>query len=60
MFGLISQVKPTFVEEALSDDGWIVAMQEELNQFQRNDVWDLVAKPPQKNIWNKMGVQNQV
>jgi len=25
-------------------------MQEELNQFQRNDVWDLVPKPPQKNI----------
>jgi hypothetical protein len=28
----------TSVDEALSDDGWIVAMQEELNQFQRNDV----------------------
>jgi len=25
-------------------------MQEELNQFQRNDVWDLVPKPLQKNI----------
>jgi len=25
-------------------------MQEELNQFQRNDVWDLVPKPSQKNI----------
>ena len=25
-------------------------MQEELNQFQRNDVWDLVPKPQQKNI----------
>ena len=25
-------------------------MQEELNQFQRNDVWDLIPKPPQKNI----------
>jgi hypothetical protein len=41
-------IEPTSVDKALSDDGWIVAMQEELNQFQRNDVWDLVAKLPQK------------
>jgi len=27
-----------------------VAMQKELNQFQRNDIRDLVVKPPQKNI----------
>jgi hypothetical protein len=38
-------IGPTTVDEALSDDGWILAMQEELNQFQRNDVWDLVPKP---------------
>ncbi|KEH25876.1 transmembrane protein, putative [Medicago truncatula] len=25
-------------------------VEEELNQFQRNDVWDLVPKPFQKNI----------
>jgi hypothetical protein len=39
-------IEPTFVDEALSGDGWIIAMQEKLNQFQRNDVWDLDAKPP--------------
>jgi len=43
-------IEPTTVDEALSDDGWILAMQEELNQFQRNDVWDLVPKPSHKNI----------
>ena len=43
-------IEPTTVDEALSDDGWIIAMQEELNQFQRNDVWDLVPKPQNKNI----------
>src|SRR4030066_1498986 len=42
--------EPTSINEALSDDGCIVAMQEELNQFQRNDVWYLVARPPKKNI----------
>jgi len=42
-------------------------MQEELNQFQRNDVWDLVAKPEHKNIigtkWvfrNKLNEQGDV
>lgn len=42
--------EPIFIDEELSDDGWIVAMQEELNQFQRNTVWNLVSKPLQKNI----------
>jgi hypothetical protein len=50
MIGLLSVIEPATVDEALSDDGWILAMQEELNQFQRNDVWDLVPKPQQKNI----------
>jgi len=49
VIGLLSVIEPTTVDEALSDDGWILAMQEELNQFQRNDVWDLVPKPLQKN-----------
>ncbi|PNX67616.1 putative gag-pol polyprotein, partial [Trifolium pratense] len=38
-------MQPSKVDEALKDDAWIVAMQEELNQFQRNDVWTLVPKP---------------
>ena len=50
MIGLLLVIELATVFEALSDDGWIMAMQEELNQFQRNDVWDLVSKPPQKNI----------
>ncbi len=50
MIGLLFVIEPATVDEALLDDGWILAMQEELNQFQRNDVWDLVPKPPQKNI----------
>jgi len=67
MIGLLSVIEPTTVDEALSDDGWILAMQEELNQFQRNNVWDLVPKPQQKNIirtkWvfrNKLNEQGEV
>jgi len=50
MLGLLSVIESVTVDKALSDDGWIISMQEELNQFQRNDVWDLVPKPDHKNI----------
>ncbi|WJX24545.1 hypothetical protein P8452_13640 [Trifolium repens] len=67
LLGLISMIEPKNVDEALIDDGWIVAMQDELNQFQRNDVWDLVPRPTHKNIigtkWvfrNKLNEQGEV
>jgi vacuolar-type H+-ATPase catalytic subunit A/Vma1 len=67
MIGLLSAIEPATVDEALSNDGWILAMQEELNQFQRNDVWDQVPKPQHKNIigtkWvftNKLNEQGEV
>ncbi|GKC86585.1 retrovirus-related pol polyprotein from transposon TNT 1-94 [Tanacetum coccineum] len=33
------------ISEALKDESWVIAMQEELNQFVANDVWDLVPLP---------------
>jgi len=33
MIGLLSVIEHITVDEALSDDGWILGMQEELNQF---------------------------
>ncbi|KAK2415764.1 putative mitochondrial protein [Trifolium repens] len=67
LLGLISMIEPKNVDEALTDDEWIVAMQDELNQFQRNDVWDLVPRPAHKNIigtkWvfrNKLNEQGEV
>ena len=60
-------IEPTKVDEALTDDGWILAMQDKLNQFKMNDVWDLVPKPEHKNIigtkWvfrNKLNEQGEV
>jgi len=35
----VSQIEPKNVNDALNDSNWIVAMQDELNQFIRNDVW---------------------
>ncbi|GJR41772.1 retrotransposon protein [Tanacetum coccineum] len=37
-FCFISTIEPKNVNEALEDESWIVAMQEELNQFLANDV----------------------
>ncbi|GJY34579.1 retrovirus-related pol polyprotein from transposon TNT 1-94, partial [Tanacetum coccineum] len=41
---------PKNVNEALADESWIVAMQEELNQFIANDVWELVPQPRNMTI----------
>ncbi|GJU55918.1 hypothetical protein Tco_1229632 [Tanacetum coccineum] len=41
-FVFISIIEPKNWNEALGDESWIVAMQEELNQFIANDVWELV------------------
>ena len=64
---MVSLIEPTSIDEALQDNDWIMAMQEELNQFTRNDVWDLVPKPKGFNIigtkWvfrNKLSEQGEV
>jgi hypothetical protein len=42
----VSQIEPSIVDEAITDEEhWAIAMQEELNQFERNQVWDLVPRP---------------
>jgi len=43
--GFISEIVPVSTEMALSDENWVVAMQDELNQFERNKVWKLVSRP---------------
>ncbi|GJW23342.1 retrovirus-related pol polyprotein from transposon TNT 1-94 [Tanacetum coccineum] len=46
----ISTIEPKNVNEALGDESWIVAMQEELNQFIVNEVWELVPQPKNMTI----------
>ncbi|KAK1627611.1 hypothetical protein QYE76_001926 [Lolium multiflorum] len=41
----VSMVEPLKVNEALEDPDWLNAMQEELNNFKRNDVWTLMKRP---------------
>ncbi|XP_021718849.1 uncharacterized protein LOC110686539 [Chenopodium quinoa] len=46
----LSILEPRNHQEALGDADWIVAMQEELNEFERNKVWHLEPKPKGKKI----------
>jgi hypothetical protein len=46
-YSFVSSLEPLKVEEALGDPEWIIAMQEELNNFSRNEVWSLVQRPKQ-------------
>ena len=41
----ISHIEPRNIDEALYDKHLLLAMHEKLNQFIRNEVWDLVPKP---------------
>ncbi|GJX57083.1 retrovirus-related pol polyprotein from transposon TNT 1-94 [Tanacetum coccineum] len=49
-FCFISTMEPKNVNEALGDESWVIAMQEELNQFIANDVWDLVPLPKSHTV----------
>ena len=49
-FDFVSQVEPKNAKEALIDEFWLMAMQDELNQFKRNDVWELVPRPRDHHI----------
>ncbi|KAH9801427.1 hypothetical protein KPL71_001026 [Citrus sinensis] len=46
----ISQIEPKSFADAENDESWIMAMQEELNQFERNNVWELVSNPEHQSI----------
>ncbi|GJX89975.1 retrovirus-related pol polyprotein from transposon TNT 1-94 [Tanacetum coccineum] len=53
MFALIvSRTEPKNIKEAMADSAWIESMQEELHQFDRLDVWELVDRPLCKNVIN--------
>ncbi|GJT53805.1 retrovirus-related pol polyprotein from transposon TNT 1-94 [Tanacetum coccineum] len=64
---ILSIIEPKNIKEAMLDHNWIESMQDELNQFQRLDVWELVECPIGRNIivvkwiWkNKTDAKNTV
>jgi hypothetical protein len=41
----VSSIEPKKIDEALLDVDWVNVMHEELNNFTRNQVWELVERP---------------
>jgi hypothetical protein len=64
---LLSTIEPKFFDEANKDEFWNKAMDEELDQIEKNDTWDFVPIPKNKNVigtkWvfiNKLNEDGQV
>ncbi|GKF26590.1 retrovirus-related pol polyprotein from transposon TNT 1-94, partial [Tanacetum coccineum] len=58
MFTLtVSQTEPKNIKEPMADSAWIEAMQEEIHQFERLDVWELVDRTLCKNVINMKWLQ---
>lgn len=41
----MSQIEHTNTKEVLLNEHWLIDMQHELNQFKRNELWDIVLPP---------------
>lgn len=53
----VSQIELKKFKDAHDDENWIMAMQEELNQFERSKVQKLVPRPKKKiSYWHQMSV----
>nr|GEZ47220.1 retrovirus-related Pol polyprotein from transposon TNT 1-94 [Tanacetum cinerariifolium] len=62
----VSTAEPKNIKEAMVDSAWIEAMQEELHQFNRLQVWELVDKPfgktviKLKRLWKNKKYEDQI
>nr|GEY12102.1 hypothetical protein [Tanacetum cinerariifolium] len=48
----VSRTEPKNIKKAMADSAWIESMQEELHQFDRFDVWEIVDRPLCTNVIN--------
>jgi hypothetical protein len=62
-YSFLSSIEPTNIDEALHDPDWVNAMHEEIKNFTRNQVWELVERPNNYNVigtkwvfWNKQNM----
>jgi hypothetical protein len=58
-YSFVSSIEPYRVEDALRDSDWVLVMQEELNNFTRNEVWHLVPRPNQNVVGIKWVFRNK-
>ena len=47
---LLSCIEPSSIKEACKDENWVKDMNEELNQIEKNQTWELVPRPKNKNV----------
>lgn len=64
---LLSMMEPKTFTHAGKDPHWVEAMEEEMCQIEKNEIWELVPRPKDKNIigtkWvfkNKMNEDGQI
>jgi len=64
---LLSNIDPKNFAQASEDKHWVNAMKDELNHNEKNETWELVPKPKEKNVigtkWvfrNKLDEDGQV
>jgi hypothetical protein len=58
-YSFVSSIEPYRIEDALRDPDRVVAIQEELNIFVRNEVWHLVPRPNQNIVGTKWVFHNK-
>jgi hypothetical protein len=58
-YSFVSSIEPYRIEDALRDLDWVVVMQEELNNFTRNEVWYLVPRSNQNVVGTKWVFRNK-
>ena len=47
---LLSCIELSSIKESCNDESWIKAMNEELDQIEKNKTWELGPKPHDKNV----------
>ena len=50
LYAFLSQIEPKSFKETEKDESWIFVMQEELNQFERSDVWELIPRTIDQSV----------
>jgi hypothetical protein len=58
-YSIVSSFEPFNVEDTPRDLDWVVAMEEELNNFNRNEVWYLVERPKINIVGTKWVFHNK-
>jgi hypothetical protein len=58
-YSFVSSIEPYRVQDALKDSDWVLAMQEELNNFTKNEVWHLVPRPNHNIVGTKCVFRNK-